>query len=340
MRAVRFHETGPVDVLRLEEVPRPEPGPGEALVRVRACGVNRLDIYARTGRTPVPLPHVSGSEVAGEVAALGPGVAGLEVGQPVAVHPYLHDGTCEFCLRGEEPVCLRGDILGLKSDGGFADFVLVPGNSLVPLPPGLSFRSAAAVTLAALTAYRMLVNRARVRPGEDVLVWGASSGVGSAAVQLAKLLGARVIATASGADRLAKARELGADEVIDHYTQDVAGEVRRITGKRGVDVVVEHVGQATWSASVAALARNGRLVSCGATSGNEGSLNLWVFFAKQLQFIGSYGGNRAELTDVLKLVARGDLKPVIDRTLPLEAVAEAQRLLEQSRQFGKVIVEP
>ena len=341
MRAVSFAETGGRDVLRLGEWPRPEPGPGEALVRVLACGVNRVDIYSRTGRTKVRLPHIAGSEAAGEVVAYGPGVSPepAPVGAHVALAPYLFCGVCEFCLAGQETVCVHSDILGLGSQGAFAEYVVAPARSLVPLPEGVDAVTAAGVGLATITAWHLLIERAELRAGEMVLVHAAGSGVGSAAVQIARLAGARVLATSGSAEKVERARQLGADEAINYNEQDFAQEVRRITGKRGVDVVVEHIGTATWEKSLACLARRGRLVTCGATTGNDGPVNIWTLFAKELSVIGGYGGTRADLAAVLREVAAGRLKPVIDRVLPLEQVAEAQRLLEERAVFGKVVIE-
>jgi NADPH:quinone reductase-like Zn-dependent oxidoreductase len=341
MRAVLFAETGGREVLRLSEWPRPQPGPGEALVRVLACGVNRVDVYSRTGRTKVTLPHISGSEAAGEVVAYGPGVAPepAPLGGRVAIAPYLFCGICEFCLAGQETVCIRSDILGLGSQGAFAGYVVAPARSLVPLPEGVEAVTAAGVGLAMITAWHLLIERAALRAGEVVLVHAAGSGVGSAAVQIAKLAGARVLATAGSDEKVAHARRLGADEAINYTTQDFAQEVRRITGKRGVDVVVEHVGAATWEKSLASLARRGRLVTCGATTGNDGPVNIWTLFAKELSVVGAYGGTRANLAAVLGQVAAGRLRPVIARVLPLEQVAEGQRLLEERAVFGKVVIE-
>jgi NADPH:quinone reductase-like Zn-dependent oxidoreductase len=341
MKAVWFSELGGPDKLIFGDQPRPIPGPGEALARVQACGVNRLDIYARTGRTPVKLPHISGSEAAGEVVAYGPGVARepAPVGARVAIAPYLFCGQCEYCRLGDETICVRGDILGLNSQGAFAEYVVVPVSSLVPIPDGVDAVSAAAVGLAMITAWRLLIHRAQVRAGETVLVHAAGSGVGSAAVQIAKLAGARVIATAGSSEKMAQAQRLGADEVINYREQDFAQEVRRLTGKRGVSVVVEHIGADTWEKSVACLGRGGRLAICGATTGNEAQTNLWSLFAKELSLIGSYGGTRADLATVLGLVAAGKLKPVIHRTLPLENVAEAQRMLEERSSFGKIVID-
>ena len=339
MKAVVFHEQGGIDVLHVEEMPQPTPGPNEVVVKVRACGANRLDIYSRTGRTKVvPMPHISGSEVAGEIAALGDAVTGLSVGQAVAVAPYLFCGQCEFCRSGEEVLCLKGDILGLACQGGYAEYVRVPASSIVPLPQGVDFISAAAVGLATITAWHMLVRRAPISPGQDVLVHAAGSGIGSAAIQIAKLSGARVITTASSAEKLEQARKLGADEIINYREQDFLQEVRRITNKRGVDVVVEHIGEQTWEKSAACLARKGRLVTCGATTGNEGKVNIWTLFAKEISLIGSYGGTRQDLADVLKLVAAHQLKPVVYGTYPLDQVGEVEQLMESREQFGKLVV--
>ncbi|HEX9036648.1 MAG TPA: zinc-binding dehydrogenase [Ktedonobacterales bacterium] len=341
MKAVWFSELGGPEKLQFGDQPRPTPGPEQALVRIQACGVNRLDIYARTGRTPVKLPHISGSEAAGEVVAYGPGVVRepAPVGARVAIAPYLFCGQCEYCRTGDETVCVKGDILGLGGQGAFAEYVVAPVSSLVPIPDGVDATSAAAVGLAMITAWRLLITRAKVRAGDTVLVHAAGSGVGSAAVQIARLAGARVIATVGSSEKMALARKLGADEVINYREQDFAQEARRLTGKRGVSLVVEHIGADTWEKSVSCLARGGRLATCGATTGNEGQTNIWSLFAKELSLIGSYGGTRADLATVLSLVAAGKLKPVIHRTLPLENVADAQRMLEERSTFGKIVID-
>lgn len=342
MKAIVFHEHGGLDKLKLEEVPTPDVGPGEALVKVRACGVNHLDILVREQRTPVriPMPHISGAEVAGEIAQVGSGVTGSKPGDGVVVAPYLHCGKCEYCLSGEETECLRGDILGLVSQGGYAEYVKVPASSLVPLPAGVGFNEAAAVALSMLTAWHMLVTRAQVKPGEDVLVLATGSGIGSAAIQIARLAGARVIATASTDEKLEKGRELGAQDLINYSEKDFLQEVKRITNRRGVDIVVEHIGAATWDKSVGCLARNGRLVTCGATTGSQGSLDIWTLFAKQTRIIGSYGGTRGELRTILNLVAQGKLRPVIYGAFPLEDVPRAQGIMAERAQFGKLIINP
>ncbi len=337
MKAAILDETG----VHVADMPQPQAGPGEVVVRVRACGVNRLDLLIRDGRTAKPaFPHILGSEAAGEVAELGAGVTAVAAGARVAIAPYLSDHSCEFCLRGEESICLRGDILGLASQGGYAEFVKVPASALAPLPEGVSFDAAAAVGLATITAWHMLLARAKVQPGETVLVIGASGGVGSAAVQIAKLAGARVIATAGSDEKLRQAQALGADDLINYREKDYFQEVRALTGKRGVDVVVENVGEETWEKSVASLARMGRLVSCGAMTGDNGKVNLWSFFAKEISLIGSYGGSRGDLVSVLKLVAQGRLKPVIHGRYSLDQVPEAHRIMEGREHFGKLIVNP
>lgn len=341
MKAMLFRTQDDRARLELAEISVSEPGPGEVLVRVAFCGANRLDLLVRSGYTPVKLalPHIPGSEVSGTVAALGPGVSGLEPDQRVVVHPYLSCGRCEQCLAGEETTCRTGDILGLMSQGGFAEYVVVPSRHVLPVPAGVTLARAAAVTLAALTAYHMLVTKARLTAGETVVVLAAGSGVGSAAVQLARLMGARVIATAGSDAKLERARALGAHATVNYTTEDQVAAVRRLTGRRGADVVFEHVGAATWDASMACLARNGRLVTCGSFTGNMAAVNLWTTFAKQLQIIGAYGGTRSELTRVLDLVAAGDFQPVIDRVIPLAEAEVALQALESRAQFGKILIE-
>jgi NADPH:quinone reductase-like Zn-dependent oxidoreductase len=342
MKAVVFHEYGGLNVLKYEDVPTPEIGPEEVLIRVRAAGLNRLDLVIRGGLTPAkaPLPHICGSEVAGEIAELGEKVSGFELGQRVVVAPYLHDGTCDYCRAGEEVLCDNGDILGLGWDGGYAEYVKVPANSLVGLPENLTFEEGAAQALSTLTAWRVLVTKAGVRPGEVVLVHSAGSGVGSAAVQIAKLWGAKVIATASTNEKLEKAKEIGADEIINYAEQNFLQEVRRITGRRGVDIVVEHIGQETWERSLSCVGKGGRLVVCGTTSGGDGRLSLSNLLAKEVMVIGSYGGTSDELKQVLRLSEEGRIAPIIDTTFPLHEAAEAQRRLEDRNHFGKVLLIP
>ncbi len=330
-------------MLRYEDVPEPMLGAGEVLICVQACGVNRLDLLVREGRTPVrpPLPHISGSEVAGEIVEMGPGTSGFAPGQRVVIAPYLSDDRCEFCLSGEETTCIRGDVLGLVSNGGYAEYVKAPISHILPIPGGVPYADAAAMTLSAPTAWHMLFDKARLQPGETVLVLSAGSGVGSAAVQIARMAGAHVLATIGSEEKRAQAVELGADEVINYNeVGDFSPVVRRLTGKRGVDVVVEHVGTDTWEQSLRSLARNGRLVSCGATSGTSGAVDIWILFAKQIQVLGSYGGTRDNLRQVLGAVARGDLRAVIHQEIPLSEARAAQEMVERREQFGKLVLKP
>ena len=339
MKAVRFHEHGGPEVLRYEDAPDPEIDPGEALVRVRACALNHLDLWQRRGlrRVRIPLPHISGADVAGEVVAVSGGDVGI--GRHVMLQPGLSCDRCAACLAGRDNECPTYDVLGYRGDGGYAEYVKVPVQNLISLPESIGFVEAAAFPLTFMTAWHMLVTRARIRTGEDVLVLAAGSGVGQAAIQVAWLHGARVFATVGSEEKMARARSIGAFEVINHRTQDVAAEIRRLTDGRGVDIVVEHIGQATWDRSVRSLADGGRLVTCGATSGPDASLNLLVLFARQLSILGSYMGTKGELLRAARFFIAGRLKPVIDRTFPLAKAAEAQRYLDESRHFGKIVLE-
>lgn len=339
MKAVRFHEHGGPEVLRYEEAPEPVPREGEVLVRVRACALNHLDLWQRRGieRVRIPFPHISGADVAGEVVA-APG-SGIAAGRRVLLQPGLSCGRCEACLDGRDNECPHYDVLGYQSAGGYAEFVVVPVQNVVPIPDAIGFVEAAAFPLTFLTAWHMLVTRARLRAGEDVLVLGAGSGVGQAAIQIAWLHGARVFATGGSEEKLARARELGAFEAINHHTGDLVRAVREHTGGRGVDVVVEHVGQATWERSVKCLARGGRLVTCGATTGPDANLDLRFLFSRQLSLLGSYMGTKAELLRAAPFFFGGQLRPVVDRTYPLAETAEAHRRLEAGDQFGKVVLE-
>jgi NADPH:quinone reductase-like Zn-dependent oxidoreductase len=342
MHAIRYHRFGGLGELVYEEAPTPRPGPGQVLVKVEACGVNRVDILSREGRTPyqTPVPHVSGSDVAGSVAAVGEGVAGIAGGSRVVVLPNLSCGACEMCRQGEDNLCLRGGIFGIMCHGGYAEYTLAPAANVIPLPDGLGFVEAAAIIIVGSTAWHMLVTRAALSPGEDVLIVAAGSGIGAMGVQIAKLSGARVIATAGSAAKLERARQLGADEVVDHSRPGWSGEVRRLTARRGVDVVFEHVGAATWDESLACLTRNGRLVTCGGHTGFKVSIDLWHLFVKQLTLIGSFAGSRRDLLEVLKVAGRGLLRPVIHAVLPLAHAADGQRAMEQREIFGKIVLTP
>ncbi len=340
MKAVVFHQHGGPEVLKYSDAPEPSIRANDVLVRVRACALNHLDLWVRGGlpNVPIPLPHVPGSDVAGEIAQIGADVTTVRVGQKVVLAPGVTCGKCAACLAGLDNRCRRFTNLGYMIDGGCAEFVRAPEVNCLPYPENLSFEEAAAVPLVFQTAWHMLVARAELQPGEDVLVLGAGSGVGTAAIQVAKFFGARVIATAGTPEKLEKARLLGADHVIDHKSQKIRDEVRRITNKRGVDVVVEHVGTATWDESLASLAPSGRLVTCGATTGYDAKLDLRFLFSRQLSLLGSYMGTKGELHTVMKLVAAGRLKPVVDRVFPLAEAAAAHAYLESSQHFGKVVL--
>lgn len=340
MKAIVFQQHGGPEVLKYIDYPDPVPRPNEVLVRVKACALNHLDLWVRRGipGVPFPLPHIPGSDVAGEIAQIGADVTTVRVGQKVVLTPGISCGKCAACISGQDNRCRQFTNLGYMIDGGCAEFVRVPVVNCMPYPENLSFEEAASIPLVFQTAWHMLVARAELQPGEDVLVLGAGSGVGSAAIQVAKFLGARVIATAGSTEKLQKAVELGADHLINHKTQKIREEVRRITGKRGVDVVFEHIGTATWDESIASLAPAGRLVTCGATTGYDAKIDLRFLFSRQLSLLGSYMGTKFELQTVMKLVAAGRLKPVVDRVFPLAQAAAAHAYLESSSQFGKVVL--
>jgi NADPH:quinone reductase-like Zn-dependent oxidoreductase len=340
VKAVRFHQHGGPDALRYEDAPEPDLAPGEALVRVRACALNRLDIWERVGlpTVTIPMPHISGSDVAGEVVASI--ATDVTPGRRVMLQPGISCGRCAACLSGKDNECPRYEALGYRNHpGGYAEYVKVPVQNLVSIPDDIDFVQAAAFPLTFLTAWHMLMTRAQLKRGEDVLVLAAGSGVGQAAVQIAFMHGARVFATAGSEEKLERARALGAYEVINHRKQDIAHEVLRLTDRRGVDIVIEHVGEATWAKSVRSLARGGRLVTCGATTGPKAGIDLRALFAKQLSLLGSYMGTKGELLRVARFFFAGQLKPVIDRTFPLAEAAAAQRRMEESQQFGKIVLE-
>jgi NADPH:quinone reductase-like Zn-dependent oxidoreductase len=326
MKAIRIHEDGGPEVLRYEDVPDPEPAAGEVLVELRAASVNHLDIWVRMGLPSVPKPRILGADGAGVVAGLGDGVNGFAEGDRVVINPGIEHGA-------------RITVIGEHTDGTHCERIAVPAENVFPLDDSLSFEEAAAFPLVFLTAWRMLVTRARVRLGEDVLVWAAGSGVGMAAIQIAKLHGARVIATAGSDDKLQKARGLGADEVINHHGEDVVARVKALTGKRGVDVVIEHVGEATWERSILALAPGGRLVTCGATTGPNGKTELRYVFSKQLSLMGSYMGSKAELLLAAPHFFARRLRPVVHEVLPLAEARRAHEAMEASKHFGKLVLQ-
>src|ERR1700747_2356530 len=340
MKAVRIHQFGGPEVLTYEEVPDPKPRPDQVLVRVRACSLNHLDLWVRKGLPGVKLPHILGSDIAGEVEEVGEYVSDVKPGQRVLVAPMHFCGYCVKCVAGLQNHCREFTVLGNAVDGGNCELIAVPAANVIPIPDSLDFNDAASVPLVFLTAWHMLVGRAGIRPGQTVLVLGASSGVGIAAIQIAKLFHARVIATAGDDKKLEKAHALGADHGINHYKQKISEEVKKFTNKDGVDIVIEHVGAATWEESLKSLKPAGTLVTCGATTGPSVGIDLRFLFSRQLSVLGSYMGTMGELHEVLTHVFSGRLKPVVDRTFPLRDVRAAHEYMEASEMFGKVVLNP
>jgi NADPH:quinone reductase-like Zn-dependent oxidoreductase len=339
--AMVMRATGGPEVLERAQIELPEPGPRQVRVRVRAVALNHIDIWARRGlpHFRYEFPHRLGADVAGEIEALGPGAAGVAVGDRVVVNPGLSCGVCERCLLGQDNFCRSYKILGENTQGGYSRHINVPDANCLPYPGDLPFTSAAAVPLCFLTAWQMVVRKAQVTAGETVLVQAAGSGVSSAAIQIAKMLGARVITTTSTEAKAARARELGADEVIDYTKQDFVAECKRLTGKRGVDVVIEHVGGDVFAKSILAAAWGGRIVTCGATTGFSPEIDLRHVFFRQIEILGSTMGPKGDLHGVLRLVAAKKLHPVVDRVMPLWEAQAAHRLLEERKAFGKVVLE-
>ena len=338
MKATRFHAHGGPEVLIYEDAPDPIPGPNEALIRVRACALNHLDLFQRRGleRVAIRFPHISGADVAGEVVLAPDG--DYVTGQRVMVQPGISCGRCDACLGGRDNECPRYDVLGYHSDGGYAELIRLPLQNLIPIPDEIGFVEAAAFPLTFLTAWHMLITRAGLITGEDVLVIGAGSGVGQAAIQIVRQHGARVFATAGTDEKIAKARQLGAADVVNHSIENVPARIRELTGGRGVDVVVEHVGAATWDRSLKCLARSGRLVICGATTGYDAKVDLRFLFGRQLSLLGSYMGRKSELLRAAQFLFTGTLKPVIDSTFHLSEAADAHRRLEARENFGKIVL--
>jgi NADPH:quinone reductase-like Zn-dependent oxidoreductase len=338
MKAVRFHQHGGPEVLQYEDAPDPAAAPGHALVRVRACALNHLDLWQRRGieRVRIPLPHISGADVAGEVVDGGGAFA---TGTRVMLQPGLACGACPMCVAGRDNECAGYSVLGYLGDGGYAELVSVPVENVIRIPAHVDFVSAAAFPLTFLTAWHMLITRGGLAAGDTVLVLAGGSGVGQAAIQIARLHGARVFAT-SGPAKIEATRALGAEEVFDHYGGDFAKGVKAATAGRGVDIVIEHVGEATWERSVRALARGGRLVICGATTGHRASVDLRHLFARQLSLLGSYMGRKAELLAAAPHFFAGRLTPAVDEVMPLADARLAHERLEASRQFGKIVLVP
>jgi len=343
VKALCFYEHGELDVLQYTDVPDPEPGPGQVLIRVRACALNHLDIWIRRGWPGLKLemPHWTGADVAGEIAALGEGVSGWEVGQRVVADPGISTREDEFTRRGEHSLSPGYVILGEQVRGGQAEYVAVPAANLMPIPEGWDFPQAAAPLLVSLTAWRMLIHRAKLRVGESVLIVGAGGGVNSMAIQIAKLAGATVYALTSTEEKMEQARELGADVVLN-YREDPqwSRTIYQLTGRRGVDVVVDNVGKATLAQSMRAVARGGRIVIVGNTSGPEAQIDIRFIFGKQISIIGSTMGTHQDFRDVMGLVWAGKLKPVVDRVMPLSEGKRAFEVLERGEQFGKIVLTP
>jgi NADPH:quinone reductase-like Zn-dependent oxidoreductase len=343
VKAVYISEHGGIDKLMYGELPDPDLKEGEALVRVRACGLNHADLWIRQGLPffpPSRFPHVLGGDIAGEVVAAGPGTSAVNVGARVVVNPFVSCGRCEWCLSGQDNLCPNLKVLGKELPGGYAELVPVPVQNVVPLPEGIAWEAGACVPAVFTTAWNMVFEHAKLQPGEWILVHAAGSGVGSAAIQLAGLVGANIITTAGSDNKLAKALALGAHYGINYRTKDFLHEVRRITKRRGVDVVIEHIGGKVWERSLLCLATGGRLVTCGATAGYQGQTDLRHVFFRNLHLLGTKGGPKAPLFKIMQLVREGKLQPVLDQVLPLQEAREAHRLLEARQQFGKIVLVP
>ncbi len=342
MKALCFYEHGEMEVLQHADVPEPKPKQGEVLLQVKACAINHLDVWVRRGwpGLKLALPHWGGADVAGVVAGLGKGVAGWQVGDRVVVDPGINTVEDEFTRRGEDSISPGYHILGEQTKGGFAEYLTVPAGNLASMPDTLDFPAVAAPLLVTLAAWRMLIHRAKLRARESVLVVGAGGGVNSMAIQIAKLAGAIVYVVASDAQKGERAHELGADVVLDRSKVDWAREITKLTGKRGVDVVVDNVGRATLNTSMRAVARGGRIVIIGNTSGPQTEIDIRYIFGKQISLIGSTMGTHQDFRDVTALLWEGKLKTVLDRVLPLSKGREAYALLERGEQFGKIVLAP
>ncbi len=343
MKALVFHEHGELDKLQIADVPRPEPGPGEVLIEVKASALNHLDIWVRRGWPGLKLtmPHILGADGAGVVAALGEGVTGVEVGTRYAIDPGVNRYQDDYTRRGLDSMSPGYYIIGEHAPGFHAEYAIIPATNLLPLPDDVDFSSAAAASLVFLTAWRMLIHRAQVRTGESVLILGAGGGVNSAAIQIAKYAGCTVYATTSSQAKMEKSRELGADVVLN-YREDPewSKTIYRLTDKRGVDVVVDNVGQATWHDSLRAVARGGRIISVGNTSGPVAQTDVRFIFGKQISIIGSTMGSHQDYRDVMRLVFNGTVQPVIHQVMPLDRGVEAVEILEHGEQFGKIVLVP
>lgn len=340
MKAVRIHEFGGPEVLRYEDVPDPKPRKDQVLVRVKSVALNHLDLWIRRGLPNIKLPHINGSDVAGDIVEVGEYITDLKVGQRVLLAPMVFCGVCPQCVAGRQNRCPQYTVLGNLVDGGNCELIAASRVSVIPIPDGLTYDEAASVPLVFLTAWHMLVTLGRIQPGHTVLILAGGSGIGSAGIQIARMFGARVIATAGSESKMDQSRELGAQYTINHYTQSISEEVKKITAREGVDMVFEHVGKATWLESMKSVKPGGVVVTCGATTGPDVSIDLRFVYSRQLSILGSYMGTMGELHDVLKHVFAGRLKPVVDKTFPLREARAAHERLEHKEQFGKVVMNP
>jgi NADPH:quinone reductase-like Zn-dependent oxidoreductase len=341
MRAMAFAQPGGLDVLQLMDLPKPTLDDDEVLVQVKACALNHLDVWVRKGLpTKIPMPHIGGCETAGVIAEVGKRVQGWQVGQRVLISPGQSCLACDWCAQGIDSCCEKYRVAGYQTQGGFAEFTKARACDLFAISEAWSFAEWAAIPLTFVTAWNMLHNKARIQANDQVVVFGASSGVGVAAIQIARLAGARIFAVAGSDDKLRKAEELGAHELLNYNTQDLGKEVKARTGGRGADIVFEHVGAAVWQQVSRCLGRNGRIVTCGATTGPKVEIDLRFFFSQQHAVLGAYMGGRHDLLQCLKLVERRIFRPVVDSVFPLEQLREAQERMEKREMFGKIVVTP
>lgn len=340
MKALRLHQHGGTDKLSIDDIPAPLPRPNEATVKIAATSINHLDLWVRGGMRNVslPLPMILGSDGTGVIAEVGIGITDLKPGDRVLISPGTSCGKCNQCLSGHDNLCREYKILGEHCDGTDAELVAARRDNIVKLPDNVTFEDAAASSLVFMTAYQMLVEKARVAPLEDVLVMGAGSGVGTSAIQIAKLFNAHVIAAAGSDEKLEKAKALGADDVINYNSEKISDSVRRLTNKRGVDIVFEHTGQATWNESILSCKRGGRIVTCGATTGAEAVTDLRYVFSRQLTIYGSTMGSKNLLFTMLGLMSKKKFKAVIDRIMPYTEVREAHEIIEARKHFGKIVL--
>jgi NADPH:quinone reductase-like Zn-dependent oxidoreductase len=340
MKAVVFCEYGGVEKLAYTEVERPKVSPYEVLVKVKACALNHLDIWVRQGLpgVEIPMPHIPGSDVSGEVAEVGMEVKKFRVGDRVLIAPGVRCRKCIYCISGSDSMCSSFKIMGFQVQGGYAEYAKAHVDNIIPISDKLSFEEWAAIPLVFLTSWHMLVTRGQLKPGENVLIHAAGSGIGSAAIQIARLAGARVITTARGKEKLERAKHLGAEEVIDYTKEDFGEKIRLLTNSKGVDLIFEHIGPDTWEKNLQCLAKGGRMVVCGATSGPNAMIDIRLLFMKQHAILGCYMGSKKELLDVLNLVELGRLKPVVDTVFPLKEAAAAQQRMLSRENFGKIVL--